>query len=210
MKTQPRLRDRKKAHTREVILRAATRLYLEAGYDATTVDQIAEASAVARRTFFRYFPRKDDTVFPHQEDRIALFRERLAELRAVLPPFAAVQAACLDLARLFVQNRAELLAQSRIVSGSPTLIARQAEYDELWETALVVALRPSPAPTAIEERHARVFAGAVMGMVRVTLDAWLLSDVDGDLVAIGQEALGWIEHGYASSRNSLGSPRESP
>jgi len=204
MKTQPRLRDRKKARTREAILEAATRLYLHAGYDATTVDDIAEAAAVARRTFFRYFPRKDDTVFPHQEERIALFRERLAAQRAAHAPFAAAKAACLELAQLFVQNRSELVAQNAIVRESPALIARQTEYDVLWEAALYRTLLPSSTPSPIAQRHARVFAGAVMGMVRATLDAWLLSPADTDLVAIGQEALAWIEQGYAASLADLG------
>ncbi|SDH70659.1 TetR family transcriptional regulator [Nonomuraea jiangxiensis] len=56
------LRERKKARTRETILREAFRLFRERGYHATTIEQIAEAAEVSPATFFRYFPTKEDLV----------------------------------------------------------------------------------------------------------------------------------------------------
>ncbi|MEU8250776.1 TetR family transcriptional regulator [Nonomuraea sp. NPDC048916] len=56
------LRERKKARTREAILREAFRLFRERGYNATTVEQIAEAAEVSPATFFRYFPTKEHLV----------------------------------------------------------------------------------------------------------------------------------------------------
>ncbi|MCG5218558.1 TetR family transcriptional regulator [Streptosporangium soli] len=56
------LRERKKAKTRETILREAFRLFRERGYNATTIDQIAEAAEISPATFFRYFPTKEDLV----------------------------------------------------------------------------------------------------------------------------------------------------
>ncbi|NUW33942.1 TetR family transcriptional regulator [Nonomuraea sp. SMC257] len=56
------LRERKKARTREAILREAFRLFRERGYTATTTEQIAEAAEVSPATFFRYFPTKEDLV----------------------------------------------------------------------------------------------------------------------------------------------------
>ncbi|MEV4014561.1 TetR family transcriptional regulator [Nonomuraea angiospora] len=56
------LRERKKARTREAILREAFRLFRERGYNATTVEQIAEAAEISPATFFRYFPTKEHLV----------------------------------------------------------------------------------------------------------------------------------------------------
>jgi AcrR family transcriptional regulator len=73
------LRERKKARTREAILREAFRLFRERGYDATTVEQIAEAAEVSPATFFRYFPSKEHLV---TLDRFP----PLAEALAAQPP----------------------------------------------------------------------------------------------------------------------------
>src|SRR5689334_22693065 len=62
------LRERKKIKTRQAIRREAYRLFREHGYDATTVDRIAEAAEISPSTFFRYFPTKEDLVLTDEYD----------------------------------------------------------------------------------------------------------------------------------------------
>lgn len=79
MGTIPSRRERKKQETRQRLMEAALRLFHEHGYDATTVEQIAEAADVAKGTFFNYFETKE-MLLP------ALFEWRMQELAAALLP----------------------------------------------------------------------------------------------------------------------------
>ena len=79
------LRERKKAKTRAAIQRHALRLFREQGYEATTVEQIAEAAEVSPSTFFRYFRTKEEVALYDDLDPlfIAAFEAQPAELSPV-------------------------------------------------------------------------------------------------------------------------------
>lgn len=62
-------RERKKAATRAAILEAATALFLERGFDAVTVREIADQADVSPKTVFTHFPQKEALVFSDEDDR---------------------------------------------------------------------------------------------------------------------------------------------
>ena len=62
------LRARKRQETRERLTRAAMALFLERGFEATTLDDIAAAADISRRSFFHYFDSKEDVVFAWHEE----------------------------------------------------------------------------------------------------------------------------------------------
>jgi len=148
---------------------------------------------VARRTLFRYFPTKASAAWPDQEARIVLFESMLEKARVGSDPFEAVLKACLQMAGVFQEHREDLVAQQRIIHSSHALIARQSEFDATWQRAIQVTLLGSAKPTdEVAMRLARSFAGAVMGVVRATYDAWVNAEPAGDLTAEGAHALGWL------------------
>src|SRR6266542_5449972 len=75
-------RERKKEETKERIVKAALRLFKDQGFDATTVDQIAEQADVAKGTFFNYFPRKEAVFGYLSETWVADAERKVGEILA--------------------------------------------------------------------------------------------------------------------------------
>jgi AcrR family transcriptional regulator len=149
------LRDRKKLATRLAISNVATQLFVERGFEAVSVADIANAAQVSRKTVFNYFPRKEDLVFDREDDARELVRRALAA-RADRPPVAAVQALMHDLLEgghpiFAIGERAT--GFWRMVAGSPTLTTRARELqvslgDDLAALLAAAAARPRADPDA--------------------------------------------------------------
>jgi len=120
------LRERKKRRTKRAIQEVALDLFEKQGFDATTVDQIAEAAEISPSTFFNYFPSKEDAVAFDEMDPI-LF-DYLASRPRDEAPFEKARRLMLDVAvPLMEQDRDLVLKRARIAFGEPTLQAR------LWQ-----------------------------------------------------------------------------
>ncbi|WP_017240553.1 TetR/AcrR family transcriptional regulator [Streptomyces sp. SS] len=143
------LRESKKQETRQLISDCATRLFIEQGFERTTIAEIATAARVAKKTVTNYFPRKEDLALDHHE----AFTQGLAHAVAERAPGEAPLAA---LGRTF---RAALLAHdpvvgftgpafARMVADSPTLTARLRELHDQREEALAAALTTAADPTS--------------------------------------------------------------
>src|ERR1700678_3142971 len=79
MSTMSDRRSRKRLATRQAISDAATRLFIERGFDQVTVDEIAAAADVGRMTVFNHFPRKEDMFFDRDEEGREIVREALRQ-----------------------------------------------------------------------------------------------------------------------------------
>jgi len=192
---QTTFREHKKARTREAIINAAVKLFTRKGFEATTVDEIAAAAEVSRRTFFRYFPSKELVVFPHQQSYLAEFRALLADSRDGEHPFTTLRRACVKMARMYMHSREDHLLQQRIIQASPSLISRGNEFDNDWEEAIA----DSFADSGVKERTARYIAGAAFGVIKSALQEWYLNDCQGDLPTLGDEALSILEVGVGNT-----------
>jgi AcrR family transcriptional regulator len=167
---RPGLRERKKARTRAAIREHALRLFREQGYDATTVDQIAEAADVSPSTFFRYFPTKEDVVL--QDDVDVLTLGALEAQPSDLPPIAAFRAAAKDaFGSLDDEELARLQESTELILTVPELRARA--MDEfartITEIARVVASRSGRDPDDFAVRN---IAGAVVGVIMAATMPW--------------------------------------
>jgi AcrR family transcriptional regulator len=92
-------RERKKQRTREALIDAAFRLFQEKGFEATTVEEIADEVDVSSRTFFRYFSSKEDVVLTFQEGQFATMLQTLAARPAAEPVMTALRNASVEVLR---------------------------------------------------------------------------------------------------------------
>jgi AcrR family transcriptional regulator len=172
---RPGLRERKKARTRAAIREHAFRLFREQGYDATTVEQIAEAAEVSPSTFFRYFPTKEDVVL--QDDMDLLWMEAIREQPPEVGPIAALRAGVhTAFARMGEAEWAQLRETTELALAVPAVRGRMLE--ELARTTQALA-------EAVAERTGRdpgdfavrTLAGAIVG---IAMAAWF--EVADDLM----------------------------
>lgn len=195
------LRERKKARVREEIAGAALRLFLERGFEATTIDDIAAAAEVGRRTVFRYFPTKEDVAFPDYAARLARFEALLCQggeqprQGGEQPPLRRVQSALRGLAADLVRERAAVVAWQRVVESSPALLAHERTLDLGWEAAIARGL--AVGTVGAPSRRVRLAAGALFGVLRATVRLWIEGGARHDLAALGEEAFALLERGLA-------------
>jgi AcrR family transcriptional regulator len=166
---QPGLRERKRQQTRERLTRAAMALFLERGFEATTLDDIAAAAGISRRSFFHYFDSKEDVVFAwHEEITVALVAA-IAARPASESMLAAAENAIAAMARQI--EPAEAIAMARLKRDNPALQARdQVKYEQL-ERALAEALAKRAGHKA-EKLGARLAAMIATGAMRIGGELW--------------------------------------
>jgi AcrR family transcriptional regulator len=134
------LRERKKQRTREAIVDAALRLFDERGYEQTTIADIAEAADIAPRTFFGYFPSKEDVVFanyPTEFDALADRLRRRGEDETVIDALRAFIAEAVEHADLADERE---LCRKRIMKQSEALDAHRRALMGRMEDLLAEAM----------------------------------------------------------------------
>jgi AcrR family transcriptional regulator len=162
------LRERKKLRTRRAIAAAALRLFDERGYEEATISDIAAAAEVSPRTFFSYFPSKDDVVFAEMDERLADVRAGLAERPPGETPLATFRRVAEALVQAIATEDGEYGAiQVALIRERPSLQAQALKRLSDAEDGFVAALRDI-APE-LEEVTAVTIVGVAFGGLRAAI-----------------------------------------
>ena len=164
------LRERKKAQTRHAIQQHALRLFLQKGFDATTVEEIAAAAGVSHMTFFRYFPTKEDVVI--EDDYDPLIETMIRARPANEPPIEAIRQVVKELAQqIYLADRGAILARMQLFTQVPALRARLWEHGGGTEQIFtrVIAERMG---CAENDLRVRVVSSACMAAITTALFTW--------------------------------------
>jgi AcrR family transcriptional regulator len=188
----PGLRERKKAKTRAAIQQHALRLFQEQGYDATTVEQIADAAEISPSTFFRYFPTKEDVVM--YDDLDPLFIAAFEAQPAELTPIRAIRAAMLAVfTSLPAEEMAKQWERGQLILSVPEL--RMRFWDQLAQAFQLLAdLVAKRLGRRADDPDVRTFTGAVGGAL---LSAMVTSadKLEENYVALIDDTLAYLEAG---------------
>lgn len=157
------LRAIRKEAKQETVIEAALRLFEEKGYDATTIDEIAAASGVSRRTLFRYFPSKEQLVFGPVEEYLEALVRTIDEAGVDEADASVLVRSVLELCRR-VDGDAELFRNRvHLILHDETLLVMVLRIHALWEDRVARALaRRSDfdRPTLAQRMLAAVAIGA--------------------------------------------------
>ena len=140
MRAPSGVREQKKRQTRDLLERRALELFERKGFDATTIDEIAEAALVSPRTFFRYFSSKEDVVFGSHSDELAWLRQLVASRPREEPPEIALAKALVKFGQIPEERQPELLARVKLIMANPSLLARRLLLHREWESGVAEEL----------------------------------------------------------------------
>ncbi|MEV8433479.1 TetR family transcriptional regulator [Streptomyces chartreusis] len=178
---------------RDALVAAAFRLFLERGYEQTTVDDIVALAGVGRRSFFRYFPSKEDVVFPDHERCLTDMTAFLAASGEEHEPVRRVCDAARLVLRMYAENPTFSVQRYRLTKQVPGLRAYELSVVWRYERALAEYLRGRFAGRRDGTLQADVIAAAVVAAHNNALRSWLRSDGHGDASAGVDQALGYVQ-----------------
>ncbi len=168
------LAERRRIATRQRIAEAAAQLVGSVGLAGATVDRIADAAAIGRATFFRYFNSKEDAV---AEGMNAHWLNRITSALAAQPPgltaTEAVVGAFGELALGFTEIEDQVRELATLTRSSETLDAWTLRIYVRYESAIAELIAPRIPRLAAQDPRPRLIGALAMAAVRIALDDWL-------------------------------------
>jgi len=166
--------------------RAAVELFLEQGFAATTVPQIAARAGLTTRTFFRHFADKREVLFAGDEELPALVARLATDAPAALGPLPAIAYALETVAATTFEGRRAYLRARRAVIQADTGL-RERELRKL--AVLADAIGRGFRARGVDELTALLAAQLAVTVFGVTIDRWLDQDGERPLSALARDTL---------------------
>lgn len=170
---KPGLRERKQERIRATLIAEAMRLFSAQGYDQTTVDEIADAADISRRTLFRMFETKGDIVLAWTKGMTRSLSDALASCPADMHPADAMMHAFTSLVPRIAKNRQDTYAFVFLIEKTPSLQTVSLQKYGKWEDCLAEGLAKRIADRKNRRNAARLMARSGIAIFRTALDEWI-------------------------------------
>jgi mycofactocin system transcriptional regulator len=180
--------------TRQDLERVAFALFDDRGFDETSVDDIAAAAGIARRTFFRYYPSKFDLVWGDFDGELGRLRASLQDAPPELALLETVRRAVIEFNQLPTDQEAQHRRRLALILGVPSLLANSTLRFAQWRDVIAdyAAGRLDCDPQSLLPA---VIGHTALGAAIAAYEQWLRRD-DADLAALLGEALGELATGF--------------
>jgi AcrR family transcriptional regulator len=178
-------------NARERLVRAAVDLFAEQGYDATTVNAIAErAGGLTKTTFFRHFSDKREVLFAGQELHNRVLAEAIEGAPEGATPLQLVAVAIDALAAIFMEDRREMAGRLRVVIAKSAELQERAAFKRAaLAEAVTSALRKRRVPELVADLAAELGTRAFY----VAFERWVGSADERTLGDYAREAFGELK-----------------
>jgi mycofactocin system transcriptional regulator len=185
---------RRPATSRAELSHVALQLFAERGFEATTVDDIAAAAGIGRRTFFRYFASKNDVAWGDFEAELAKMRAYLRAMPPDVPLMEALRASVLEFNRLPPEEIPNHRQRMELLLHVPALLAHSTLRYRAWrEVVAEYAAERLGLPAGSQE--SQTIAWALLGVALAAYEQWLAQD-DADLTELLDTSLRLLSTGF--------------
>ena len=190
--------ETRRAFAASEIARTAMALFADRGFHAVTVEEIAEAAEISPRTFFRYFPAKEDVVLLEQRR----MQERLVDAFTARPaeesPITALRNAYLATSDVPANRRKAVLQHNRVRLDVPAILARGYGEDVFGNDAIVDALASRMGVDPTHDPQPAIAAAVMAAAAATAFDRWLRTTGRGNPADAVGVALAMVESGLRS------------
>ena len=165
------IREQTRAVVRSLLARTAMELFAARGYDNTTVEEVAAAAGVSRRTLFNYFRNKEDLALSSLSEQGELIAARFAERPAEEDVWESLRAAFQVLVEIEMsaEDRLEIVT---LLFGNESLRAGHAEKQARWQDLLAPLIEPRLPASEHRVLEARAIAAAAITCLQAANEEW--------------------------------------
>lgn len=185
------LREQTRTVVRSLLARTAVELFAAKGYDDTTLDEVAAAAGVSRRTLFNYFRSKEDLALSGLSEQGELIAARFAERPADEDVWASLRAAfqVLEEIEMTAGRRLEMIT---LLFGNEALRAGHAEKQGRWQDLLAPLIEPRLPDSDHRALQARAIAAAAITCLQAANEEWARLGGQVDLFDLYDAAMGAV------------------
>ncbi|MFE9913072.1 TetR family transcriptional regulator [Streptomyces clavifer] len=177
------IREQTRSVVRSLLARTAIELFATKGFDNTTLDEVAAAAGVSRRTLFNYFRNKEDLALSGLDEQGELIAARLADRPADEDPWTALRAAfqVLEEIDITAQGRLEFIT---LLFGNDSLRAGHGEKQARWQDLFAPLIEPRLPDSDRRTLQARAITAAAITCLQAANEEWVRQGGQVDLFAL--------------------------